>query len=320
MREGKFLQNNIGKWKAIQEDRAASPDELANQFTELVNDLGYSKTFYPQSQVTNYLNGLASSKYLAIYQNKKEDRSRVRQFWVEELPLVIYRHHRSLLYSFIVFFLFALIAAFSTAQDQEFVRGVLGDGYVEMTEENIAKGDPFGVYKQDNQLMMFLQIALNNIQVAFNMFVSGFFAGFGTIYMLFKNGVMLGSFQYFFFAKGLGWESVLVIWIHGALEISAIVIAGAAGLAIGRSMLFPGTYTRLQSLRAGAKDGVKIMIGLVPVFITAAFFEGFITRYTSMPVWLSSSILLASFAFIGWYFIYYPIQLTKKIQLKNQAK
>jgi uncharacterized membrane protein SpoIIM required for sporulation len=315
MREGKFLQTNIEKWKAIQEDNAAGPDELATQFTELVNDLGYAKTFYPQSQVTVYLNGLASSKYLAIYSNKKEKSSRIRDFFRYELPLVVRKHHRTLFYSLLVFVLFAVIAAFSAAKDQEFVRGVLGNQYVEMTEENISKGDPFGVYKQEGELYMFLAIALNNIRVAFNMFVMGFFAGAGTVYMLFKNGVMLGSFQYFFFARDLGWESVLVIWIHGALEISAIVIAGGAGLVIGRSMLFPGTYTRLQSLRTGVKDGLKIMIGLVPIFIAAAFFEGFITRHTGMPVWLSLIILLGSFAFIGWYFIYYPIRVAKKNQL-----
>ena len=319
MREGKFLQTNIEKWKGIQEDNAAGPDELANQFTELVNDLGYAKTFYPQSQVTVYLNGLASSKYLSIYSNKKEKSSRIRDFFRYELPLVVRKHHRTLFYSFLVFILFAVIAAFSAAKDQEFVRGVLGNQYVEMTEENISKGDPFGVYKQEGELYMFLAIALNNIRVAFNMFVMGFFAGAGTVYMLFKNGVMLGSFQYFFFARDLGWESVLVIWVHGALEISAIVIAGGAGLVIGRSMLFPGTYTRLQSLRSGVKDGLKIMIGLVPIFIAAAFFEGFITRHTGMPVWLSLLILLASFAFIGWYFIYYPIRVSKKNQSVDPA-
>jgi hypothetical protein len=71
----------------------------------------------------------------------------------------------------------------------------------------------------------------------------------------------------------------------------------------------------LQSLRTGVKDGLKIMIGLVPIFIAAAFFEGFITRHTGMPVWLSLIILLGSFAFIGWYFIYYPIRVAKKNQL-----
>ncbi|HEY8398581.1 MAG TPA: stage II sporulation protein M [Flavihumibacter sp.] len=318
MREGKFLQQNIAKWKRIQEERASGPDELADQFTELVNDLGYSKTFYPNSRVTTYLNGLASSKYLAIYQNKKEDVSRFRKFWTVDLPLVVRANHKSLAYAFLVFFIFAFIGAFSTANDQDFVRGVLGDTYVEMTEDNIAKGEPFGVYKGTEPLYMFLAIALNNIQVAVKTFVMGLFAGVGTIYMLFSNGVMVGCFQYFFFTKGLGWESVLVIWIHGTLEISAIIIAGAAGLIIGRSILFPGTYTRMQSLRRGTRDGLKIMIGLIPVFIAAAFLEGYITRHTDMPVWLSLFILAASLFFILWYFVYYPIRLEKRIRAKEK--
>ncbi len=118
---------------------------MAGQFTELVNDLGYAKTFYPQSKVTQYLNGLASRIYLGIYRNKKEDTSRIARFWKTELPLVVRKHHRQILYSFIIFGLCAGMAAVSAAHDETFVRGVLGDQYVDMTEENIAKGDPFGV-------------------------------------------------------------------------------------------------------------------------------------------------------------------------------
>lgn len=299
----------MDKWKQFQYESATEPDEMARQFTELVNDLGYAKTFYPNSRVTAYLNKLATRIYLGIYRNKKEDSSRIVRFWKSELPLTIRKYHRELLYSFSIFLLFAILAAFSAAHEEDFVRGVLGDGYVEMTEENIARGDPFGVYKNGNQFLMFLEIARNNIQVSFMMFVTGFFAGLGTLYMLFQNGVMLGAFQYYFFAKGLGWASVLVIWIHGTLEISAIIIAGAAGFVIGKSLLFPGTYSRLVSLRRGAKDGLKIMIGLVPVFMLAAFFEGFVTRYSTMPVWLSISILSGSLIFVVWYFVIYPIRL-----------
>lgn len=297
------------KWKQFQYETATEPDEMARQFTELVNDLGYAKTFYPNSRVTAYLNKLAARIYLGIYRNKKEDSSRIIRFWKTELPLTIRKYHRELLYSFCLFLLFAILAAFSAAHEEDFVRGVLGDSYVEMTEDNIARGDPFGVYKNGSQLLMFLEIARNNIQVSFMMFVTGFFAGLGTLYMLFQNGVMLGAFQYYFFAKGLGWASVLVIWIHGTLEISAIIIAGGAGFVIGNSFLFPGTYSRLVSLKRGAKDGLKIMIGLVPVFMLAAFFEGFITRYSTMPMWLSISILAGSLVFVFWYFIVYPIRL-----------
>lgn len=285
---------------------------MAGQFTDLVNDLGYSKTFYPHSKVTNYLNGLASRIYLGIYRNKKEESSRIIRFWKTELPLVVRRYHREILYSFIIFSLFAVMAAFSAAHDETFVRGVLGDRYVDMTEDNISKGDPFGVYKRDDQLSMFLYIATNNIQVSFVIFICGFILSIGTIWQLFQNGVMIGAFQYYFFARGLGWKSVLVIWIHGTLEISSIIIAGAAGLVLGNSILFPGTHRRIDSLKRGGKDGLKMMIGLVPVFIVAAFLEGFVTRYSGMPVWLSVSILAGSLFFVIWYFVVYPIQLVKK--------
>jgi uncharacterized membrane protein SpoIIM required for sporulation len=312
MREGLFIKKNIEKWKKYQYESSSNPDEMAQEFTELVNDLGYARTFYPQSRVTQYLNGLASKIYLGIYKNKREERSRLITFWTTELPLVIRKHHRELLYSFLIFTIFALMAAFSAAQDQTFVRGILGDAYVEMTEMNIAKGDPFGVYKSNDRLTMFFTIALNNIKVAFMVFLGGLFASLGTIWLLFNNGMMLGSFQTFFFMKDLGWQSVLVVWIHGTLEISAIIIAGGAGFILGNSILFPGTYKRLQSLKKGARDGMKLMIGLVPVFIAAAFLEGFITRYSTMPKVLSIAILILSLAFIIWYFILYPVHVERK--------
>jgi uncharacterized membrane protein SpoIIM required for sporulation len=317
MREGLFIKKNIEKWKGYEYETSGNPDEMANEFTELVNDLGYAKTFYPHSKVTQYLNGLASRIYLGIYKNKKEESSRVISFWKTELPLVVRKYHREMLYSFLIFTAFAIMAAFSAAHDETFVRGVLGNGYVEMTEENISKGDPFGVYKNEGQLTMFLQIASNNIQVSFTIFVAGFLVSIGTVWLLFSNGVMLGAFQYYFFAKGLGLQSVLIIWIHGTLEISSVIIAGAAGLVLGNSILFPGTIRRLDSLKRGATDGLKFMIGLVPVFLTAAFLEGFITRYSKMPMLLSIFILLASLTFIIWYFVIYPIRLEKKKNLPS---
>jgi uncharacterized membrane protein SpoIIM required for sporulation len=141
----------------------------------------------------------------------------------------------------------------------------------------------------------------------------GLMLGVGTVYGLFYNGIMLGSFEYYFFSKGIGFDSILVVFIHGTLEISAIIIAGAAGLVLGNSILFPKTLTRMQSVIRGAKDGLKIIIGLLPVFLLAAFFEGFITRHTDMPVWMSSFILLTSLAFIIYYFIIYPRKLLRKI-------
>ena len=114
----------------------------------------------------------------------------------------------------------------------------------------------------------------------------------------------------------------LVIWIHGTLEISAIVLAATAGFILANGILFPGTYSRMHSFKQGTKDAAKVLICLVPVFITAAFFESYVTHLMSqtydkessagLPVWASVLILSVSFAFIVWYFIILPIRLHKK--------
>lgn len=316
MREGFFIRKNIEKWKKFQKEPSSYPDEMAEQFIELIDDLGYAKTYYPESRSVKYLNALTSRVYLNIYRNKKEKDSRIIQFWKTELPLIIKKHKSSLFWSMILFLAFSIIGIVSTLHDQSFVRGVLGNAYVNMTESNIEKGDPFGVYKSEDPFEMFISIALHNTKIAFQMFVWGITGGIATIYLLFKNGVMVGTFQTFFFLKDLGWQSVLVIWIHGTLEISAIIIAGGAGLILGRAVLFPGTFTRLDSIKSGVKEGIKLMFGLIPVFIAAGFLEGYVTRLTSMPVYISLSILLGSFSFIIWYFIIYPEKVFTK-QIKN---
>ena len=322
MREGLFIKKNIDKWRKYQYEETTDPDEMAQQFTELVNDLGYSKTFYPHSKVTQYLNDLASRIYLSIYRNKREETSRIGHFFKTELPLTVRKHHREILYAFLIFVGFAIMAAFSAAHDETFVRGVLGDGYIEMTEANISKGDPFGVYRHTKAVNMFAYIALNNIYVSFRVFVWGLFLGLGSVKELFTNGVMVGAFQYYFFAKHLGWSSVLVIWCHGTLEISAIILSGAAGLILGNSILFPGSHKRLYSLMQGTKDGLKIMIALVPILLVAAFLEGFVTRYSyySMPRLISILILAASFIFIMWYFVWYPIQVQRKTKAEKAVE
>ncbi len=315
MREALFVKQNSEKWKAYEQLHRDSPDELADRFIDITNDLAYAKTFYPNSKTTAYLNGVAALLHQSIYKNKKGNSGRFISFWQFELPLLFYKYRRQLLYAFLFFVFFSLIGALSAKYDDTFVRLIMGDGYVNMTNENIAKGDPFAVYKTQGEFQMFFSIAANNTYVMLVSFVSGIFLSIGPVFAMLRNGVMLGSFEYYFFSKGLGLESVLVIWIHGTLEISAIIIAGAAGLVLGHGLLFPKTYTRMQAFRSSAKDGTKIVAGIIPIVIVAAFFESFVTRHTEMPIWLSSSILGGSLLFIIWYVILYPYKLNKRKQL-----
>ena len=159
---------------------------------------------------------------------------------------------------------------------------------------------------------MFLQITYNNIRVSMYTFIAGLLFMAGTYYFLFINGVMLGSFQYFFIQKGLLTDSLLTIWIHGTIEISCIVIAGGAGLVLGHSLLFPGTLPRKDSIVIGGKHSIKILVGIIPLIVVAGFLESYVTRHTEAPNILRLAIILGSLAFMIWYFVIYPLRLKMK--------
>jgi len=313
MREAIFLRQNEARWRSYETQSPAGPDELAARFVALTDDLAFAQTFYPESPTTQYLNALTGKLHQALYKNKAKQTGHFRQFWVQGLPLVVARHHRTLAVTALFFLLCVAVGALSAAQDDTFVRVVLGDGYVNQTLDNIRRGDPMAVYKGADETPMFLFITLNNIRVALMTFALGISAGLGTAYLLFNNGVMLGSFQYFFHQQHVLLPSLLTIWIHGTLEISSIVLAGGAGFVMARGLVFPGTYSRAAAFRRSARDGLKLAVGLVPIFIVAGFLEGFVTRHTEMPVGASLAIIGGSAVFMSWYFVLYPRQVQRRL-------
>jgi uncharacterized membrane protein SpoIIM required for sporulation len=319
MREVAFIKQNKEKWldfeKAIFGKTLKNPDELASLYIHLVNDLSYAQTYYPKSKTILYLNNLAAKAFQKIYKTKREDSNRFVHFWKVEVPLIVYQYRRYVLYAFVIFLSFVAIGALSAAYDDTFVRLILGDQYVNMTLENIEAGDPVAVYKSGSNWGSAIGITLNNLYVGMKSFIYGVFGGLGTGLVLLYNGIMVGAFQFFFHKEGVLWESVRGIWIHGSMEIFAIVIEGAAGLILGASILFPKTYSRLTSFKIGMKDGVKILISTFPFTIVAGFLEGYVTRYSNiMPNWLSVGIILVTLSIISYYYLIYPHLVHKKLK------
>ena len=107
-------------------------------------------------------------------------------------------------------------------------------------------------------------------------------------------------------------QSFFTIWMHGAIEISCIIIAGAAGLTLGSGLVFPKTLSRMQSLQLSARRGLLIMLTIIPLIILAAFIEGFVTRYTGASYVVRGIVIFGSFAFIISYYVVYPWLKAKK--------
>lgn len=312
MRETVFVKQNVKKWEEFEkllQSNVPDPDKLSDLFIQITDDLAFARTQYPDSKTFAYLNGLASKIHGRIYKNKAEDRNRFITFWKYEVPNIMWLTRNKLLYATLVFVVSILIGIVSQNADPDFVRTILGDAYVNMTLENIKDGDVLAVYGRGSEMDSFFGITFNNISVSFRVFIAGLLLSVGAGFMLLHNGVMVGTFFTFLAQKGFLLTAFKVVMLHGTLELSAIVIAGAAGFVLGNSILFPGTYSRMASFKKGAIQGLKIIMGLVPVFIMAGFIEGFFTRYTGMHWFLSGTIILGSAFFIIYYYIIYPIRL-----------
>jgi uncharacterized membrane protein SpoIIM required for sporulation len=324
MREVAFIKQNKEKWlefeQAIFGKAKKNPDELAGLYIHLVNDLSYAQTYYPKSKAVTYLNHLAAITYQKIYKTKREEKNRLVHFFKTEVPLIVYQNRRYVLYAFVLFFVFVAVGTLSAIKDNTFVRLILGDDYVNQTLENIKKGNPVAVYKSGSNWGSAIGITLNNLRVGVLSFVTGVAGGLGTFYFLFQNSVMLGSFQYFFYEQKVFWASVRGIWIHGSMEIFAMIIEAAAGFILGASILLPKTYSRVSSFKMGLRNGLKIWFSTIPFTIAAGLLEGFITRYSiDMPTWLSILIILSTLSLISWYYLIYPFQVNRKLQKLSAA-
>lgn len=315
MRETHFIQQNKNKWAKFERNLGqgnANPDELSELFIEITDDLSYSRTFYPNRSVRVYLNNIAQKVFYSVYKNRKGRLFNFLDFWRSTVPQIIYESRKSFYLAFGLFLLAAFIGVFSSYMDPEFPRVILGDDYIDMTLRNIANGEPMAVYQDPKQSEMFFRIAQNNLMVATLCFIVGLLFGVGTVFVLIQNGIMLGSFQYLFIREGVYLDSFFTIWMHGSIEISCIVIAGAAGITLGSGLVFPKTLSRLQSLQLSARRGLLIMLTILPLIILAAFIEGFITRYTSASYVIRGIVILGSFAFIISYYIVYPWMKARK--------
>lgn len=310
MREKKFVEQNTEYWKRFETLASnkfrGQPHTLSRLYGRITDHLAYARTYYPHRSIRVYLNTLARRAYMSLYRRRMHRGRSFLRFWSDDLPSALYQSRRDLDVSFLFFFISMAIGIFSSTQDPEFAHSILGSDYIAMTEANIAKGDPMGVYKSTNEFDMFFAITLNNLFVALRTYLLGAFFGVGTLIIMLYNGVMVGTFQFFFIERGLFQESFLTIWMHGALEISAIIIAGGAGLTLGRGLLYPGTLPRMQSFRLGARRSIKIMLGLAPIFIIAAFIEGYFTRLTETPDAFRAAFIALCFLAVLLYFRILP--------------
>ena len=309
MKESKFIDRNSAGWQQFENsllNKNISPDELERAFLELNDDLAYSRTYFPNRSVRVFLNNMLTPVYDRIYRSRPISGKAVVEFFTQTALRIHWSARRYMLISFITVLLGFLTGFFGTRHDAQFASTVLGSNYVQMTEENIGKGNPMAVYKSDSPGDMFFMICTNNLRVGFAFFFFGALFCVGSIYMLLINGIILGAFTYIFTSRGLTAEYLLTVYQHGTLEILTMVIEGAAGIMLGAGILFPGTLSRTEAFKNAARKSITMFMVCIPIIILAAFIESYLTRFTEIGLLPRLSIILLSLGFLIYYFIFLP--------------
>jgi uncharacterized membrane protein SpoIIM required for sporulation len=255
---------------------------LPRLYRQAVSSLSVARSISLDQNVINYLESLCTRAYFFVYGARTTLGERMMQFLRRDWPAAVSSSLLATVLSALFFFGGAMLAFFLCLQDMDwfwtfnghsFFDGRNPDATVEYLRGTIYT-DPSD--HGDGQLSAFSSFLFNNnAQIALFAFALGFAFGIPTAWLLVYNGVMIGSMYAVFWDKGLGYEFTGWLMIHGVTELSAIVLAGAAGFIIGGAVAFPGGHTRLASARLAGQRAATIAMGCVLMLIIAAILEGF---------------------------------------------
>ncbi|TGB02863.1 stage II sporulation protein M [Halobacillus salinus] len=277
-----FIKQHRHEWKQLEEllttihKKKHSPESIEafqRLYQKTAQHLSYSQTYFPGDEVTLYLNDLVSKAHNTLYQDRVSNVKQLKHFFGRTFIGIFVEQWKFVLVAMFLFLLGGTAAFLAVLQDPMNVYSVL--------PESMAQGfDPERLGEQDGAVdssMMSVQIMTNNIRVAFLAFAGGITFGILTVYVLIYNGVIVGAIAAMFMHAGKSYEFWAYIVPHGIIELTAIFIAGGAGLLTGYKLFVPGHLSRIIQLKEQAYRSVILLIGTLPMFVIAGLIEGFIT-------------------------------------------
>jgi uncharacterized membrane protein SpoIIM required for sporulation len=242
-------------------------------YRKAANHLSFSQTYFPDDEVTNYLNDLVAKAHNILYRDQATTSlSQLKHFFGKTFIHLMIEQRRFILVAFLLFLMGGIGSFLAVMNDPLHLYSIL--------PTEIAKHvDPaqLGHKGVIDSAAMSAQIMTNNIQVAILAFVGGITLGSFTIYLLINNGIMIGALAALFWQSGKFYDFWAYIVPHGLIELTAIFIAGGSGLLMGYRILVPGPYSRAFQLKRQALRSVQLLLGTIPLFIVAGIIEGYIT-------------------------------------------
>lgn len=295
-----FVARRRPDWEGLEallRQRSAGPlplsdlETLDRLYRRATSDLAHAQAFYRGTDVDRFLNQLCARAYGSIYRSAPHRLASFQRFFQRDFPRTLRRERRYVAASALLFGLGIAVGAaavlFSPTGAELLVPEAMRDKVLDhqMWTDGILSAAPPGVVAS--------AIATNNLSVVVAAFALGATLGVGTVLVLVGNGVHLGSVAVFCAQHDMAYPLGSFIGAHGPVELSIVVIAGAAGLILGHALVAPGEHSRAVALRTRSAEAVKLVLGCAPFLAAIGVVEGFVSPGALFPGWVKIPLGLA---------------------------
>lgn len=304
MRTDEFYQSRKDDWAALshlldesQADFKRLSEhqvrDLARLYRAATSDLALAQRDFPRNEITEYLNQLVARAHAVVYRSEPLALNRLGWFATVGFPRLF---RETWLFTFIaalVFIVPALASGISVYTMPETATLLLPPQTHRLITIVEDKELWIDIPVEDRPYASSF-IMTNNIRVSFLAFASGLTLGLMTLWVLFLNGLIIGSLTGLTAFHGIGFELWTFVIGHGIIELTIIFIAGGSGLMLGWSILKPGLLRRRDSLALAARKAVYLLLGAVPWLVVAGAIEGFISPNENIAVPVKWAVGLVS--------------------------
>jgi uncharacterized membrane protein SpoIIM required for sporulation len=269
--------------------------QLASLYRSISADLARAQTHQVGETLIHDLQSLTARSYSLIYQgSRRQEWSAVIDFYRWGLPAVVQQTWVYIAIATAIFVAAGLIGWWFAWRDPAFMELVVPESLIEQVRDKreLWMGSILG-----SEPVASSQIMINNLSVCFRAIAGGMVLGLLTLFILFTNGLLIGTIATLVSQGNLAYPFWAFVFPHGALELPAIFLSGAAGLLIARGILFPGNLRRADALKQYGLQAVQLVYGIVPLLVIAGAIEGFFSPNPSVPDGLK--YLVGSLIFAG---------------------
>ncbi|KMT54355.1 stage II sporulation protein M [Pseudomonas fildesensis] len=299
MKQSLFESRHQPQWQAFAEQlkgleqgkaRGSDVADFPHQYRRLCQHLALAQERGYSSYLVDPLQQLALRGHQQLYRHRSQLGANLLSFVLADFPRLVREQWHFVLIASLLFFGSLVGIALLVYLFPDLIYSIVSPQQVaemqSMYDPDASRLGRVAERASSEDWMMFGYYVMHNIGIAFQTFAAGLLFGLGSVFFLIFNGLIIGAISGHLTEIGYGQTFWSFVIGHGAFELSAIALAGAAGLQLGWALIAPGHLTRGESLRLAARKSVQMLCGVMVFLLIAAFIEAYWSSSTSIAPWV----------------------------------